>query len=53
MSSPSRTNTRLVPLPEGKEVEIVLVKLADGRLVGRTREELEAAPSAPAPAAPR
>lgn len=31
-------------LPEGRTVEVYLVRLADGRLVSRTREELEALP---------
>jgi len=28
-------------LPDGKTAEVVLVRLADGRVVARTREELE------------
>lgn len=34
-----------VRLPGAEEVEIVLVRLSDGRVVARTREELESAPS--------
>lgn len=29
-------------LPVRKDVEVVLIKLADGRIVSRTREEVEA-----------
>jgi hypothetical protein len=50
MSSPSLIKTSLLPLPEGQQVEVVIVKLADGRLVGRTREELEPAAGEPRPA---
>jgi len=32
-------------LPEGKSVEVVMVRLKDGRVVARTREELEALPA--------
>ena len=32
-------------LPEGKSVEVVMVRLADGRIVARTREELEELPA--------
>ena len=46
MSSPSELGTSLFRLPEGREVEVVLVKLADGRIVGRTRDELELLESA-------
>ncbi len=28
-------------LPDGKTAEVVMVRLADGRIVARTREELE------------
>ena len=28
-------------LPQGKEVEVVLVELDDGRIVARTRDEVE------------
>lgn len=38
-----------VRLPGAEEVEIVLVRLSDGRVVARTREELEAAAGATAP----
>ncbi len=31
-------------LPNGKAADVFLVKLADGRLVARTREELEELP---------
>ncbi len=34
---------RSLRLPEAKEHEIVLIRLEDGRVVARTREELEAA----------
>lgn len=53
MSSPSRIGTSLLPLPSGQEVEVVIVRLPDGRLVGRTREELEAAPPSPGAAPSR
>jgi hypothetical protein len=33
-------------LPEAKDVDVFLVRLADGRLVARTREELAALPPA-------
>lgn len=29
-------------LPQAKDVEVVLLRLPDGRIVARTREELEA-----------
>jgi len=32
-----------VRLPEGQEVEVVLIRLPDGRVIARTREEIEAA----------
>ena len=48
MSSPSRIGTSLFPLPNGKEVEVIFVELPDGRIVPRTREELEPAQGAPA-----
>lgn len=32
-------------LPEAVDVEVVLVRLSDGRIVARTREELEALPA--------
>lgn len=32
-----------VRLPQGQEVEVVYLRLPDGRIVARTREELEAA----------
>lgn len=36
-------------LPAAEEVEVVLVRLDDGRVVARTREELEAATAPQAP----
>jgi len=49
MSNGSRVDTSSFRLPEGREVEVALVRLEDGRIVARTREELEilerAAPS--------
>ena len=33
-----------VKLPEMKEVEVYLIKLEDGSIVARTKEELEKAP---------
>jgi len=32
-------------LPEGKSVEVLMVRLPDGRVVARTREELEELPA--------
>ena len=32
-------------LPEGKSLEVVMVRLSDGRVVARTREELEELPA--------
>ena len=32
-------------LPEGKSLEVVMVRLPDGRVVARTREELEELPA--------
>jgi len=32
-------------LPEGKSVEVVMVRLKNGRMVARTREELEELPA--------
>jgi hypothetical protein len=50
-------------LPEAKDVDVFLVRLADGRVVARTREEMAALPAdlrdklqvvrSPAPAAGR
>ncbi len=43
-------------LPSGEEVEVAFVRLEDGRIVARTKEELEllerASPASPAPEAP-
>lgn len=36
-------------LPEGRQIDVHLVKLPDGRLVARTRDELERAPVTPSP----
>jgi len=36
--------TSLFQLPEGKTIETFAVRLADGRVVMRTREEIEAMP---------
>ena len=33
-----------VKLPEMEEIEVYLVKLKDGRIVARTKEEIEKAP---------
>jgi hypothetical protein len=33
-----------VKIPKHEEVEVYLIKLADGRIVARTKEELEKAP---------
>ena len=38
-----------VKLPDGREVDVYLVELEDGRLVARTREELELVARPPAP----
>jgi hypothetical protein len=32
-------------LPEGKSLEVVMVRLKDGRMVARTKEELEELPA--------
>lgn len=45
-------------LPSGKTADVFVVKLADGRIVARTPDELaempaSAAPAAPQPATPR
>jgi len=32
-------------LPEGKTLEVVMVRLTDGRMVARTKEELEELPA--------
>jgi hypothetical protein len=32
-------------LPEGKSLEVVMVRLPDGRVVARTKEELEELPA--------
>lgn len=36
-----------IKLPKHPEVEIILIRLADGTIVARTREELEQSKSAP------
>jgi len=36
--------TMSFPLPQGEKVDVHLVRLADGRLVARTTEELEKIP---------
>jgi len=41
MSNGSRLTTSLFRLPDGKEVEVALVRLEDGRIVARTKDELE------------
>lgn len=38
--SESRLDTSLFRLPEGKDLEVVLIRLEDGRIVARTAEEL-------------
>jgi len=56
--SESRLDTSLFRLPEGRDLEVVLVRLDDGRIVARTAEELppperkETPPAAPGPAKP-
>jgi len=50
MSSPSPFGPFRIPLPQDREVEVVLVRLADGRLVARTTEELELLKAANPPA---
>lgn len=40
--STSPLDTFKFRLPEGKDLEVVLVRLADGRLVARTADELPA-----------
>lgn len=35
------SNGSLIPVPEGEAVEVVLVRGADGKIVARTKEELE------------
>jgi hypothetical protein len=48
--------TMSFPLPQGEKVDVHLVRLADGRLVARTSDELEKIPpgqSAQTPAPPR
>lgn len=47
MSSRSQTSSRLIPISESQEVEVILVKLADGRIVARTRAELAHDPKPP------
>lgn len=42
MSLPPGSSSKLLQLPEGAELEIVVVRLADGRNVVRTPDELEA-----------
>ena len=46
MSSPSPFATSRLPLPDGQEIEVCLVRLEDGRIVARTREELDLVESA-------
>lgn len=48
----SRLDTSLFKLPEGKDVEVVLVRLDDGTIVARTADELPPPErkEAPAPA---
>lgn len=49
MSEPSTTSFRL---PDSKTIDVHLVKLASGKYVARTSEELERAPVAPSPSMP-
>lgn len=41
--------TSLIPLPNGRTIETVIVELPGGRLVARTPEELIERPAPPAP----
>lgn len=56
--SESRLDTSSFRLPEGKDLEVVLVRLDDGRIVARTADELpeperkETPATSPAPAKP-
>jgi hypothetical protein len=56
--SESRLDTSLFRLPDGVDVEVVLVRLEDGRIVARTAEELppperkETPATSPAPGKP-
>lgn len=50
MSSGVPLSTSLLKTPAGREVEVVLLRLPDGRLVARTAEEVKAANPEPTPA---
>ena len=41
MSNGSKLEESSFRLPEGKDVEVVIVRLDDGRIIARTKEELE------------
>jgi urease beta subunit len=47
MSDKPTTSFRL---PDGKQIDVHLVKLAGGRIVARTRDELERVQPTPSPA---
>ena len=55
MSNGSPLDESSFRLPSGEEVEVAFVRLEDGRIVARTKEELELlerkAPATPAPEA--
>lgn len=41
MSNGSKLDGSSFQLPEGRDVEVVILRLDDGRIVARTKEELE------------
>lgn len=41
MPKPSKLDASRFPLPEGRDVEVAIVRLEDGRVVARTPDELE------------
>lgn len=53
MSNGSKLDESSFQLPEGRDVEVVILRLDDGRIVARTKEELELLerPEAPEPPA--
>ena len=41
MSNGSKLEESSFRLPDGKDVEVAIVRLEDGRIIARTKEELE------------
>lgn len=48
MPNESKLEESSFRLPDGKDVEVVIVRLEDGRIIARTKDELELLERAPA-----